>query len=171
MKFLLIFLLTFFTLSIEVNLKTTTLSANSSNNYIQANEIVCLAKNIYFEAAVESTAGKLAVAQVTRNRVLSKKYPDTYCNVVMQGKHTRTGFPIRNMCQFSWYCDGKHDKPFEGEQWAASLRIAFAIYDDVTLSIPDITDGSLFYHADYVRPKWSKYKHKIVKIDRHIFYR
>ena len=34
-------------------------------------ELECMSMNIYFEAALESTAGKLAVAQVTMNRVRS----------------------------------------------------------------------------------------------------
>ena len=40
-------------------------------------ELECMSKNIYFEAAMESTAGKLAVAQVTMNRVRSQHYPNT----------------------------------------------------------------------------------------------
>ena len=48
-------------------------------------QIECLALNIYFEAAVESTAGKLAVAQVTLNRVKSQQYPETICKVVYEG--------------------------------------------------------------------------------------
>ena len=35
----------------------------------------------------------------------------------------------------------------------------------------DITDGALYYHADYVKPKWSRDFEKTVKIGRHIFYR
>ena len=47
----------------------------------------CLAKNIYFEAGVESTAGKLAVANVTINRAANKNYPNTICGVVQEGIH------------------------------------------------------------------------------------
>ena len=47
----------------------------------------CLAKNIYFEAGVESTAGKLAVANVTINRATNSNYPNTICGVVQEGKH------------------------------------------------------------------------------------
>ena len=38
---------------------------------VNPEELECMSKNIYFEAAMESTAGKLAVAQVTMNRVNS----------------------------------------------------------------------------------------------------
>ena len=50
-------------------------------------DVDCLAKNIYFEAGVESTAGKLAVANVTINRKLNANYPDTICGVVKEGIH------------------------------------------------------------------------------------
>ena len=42
----------------------------------------CLAKNIYFEARAESTAGKLAVANVTINRAIAEHYPNTICGHV-----------------------------------------------------------------------------------------
>ena len=44
----------------------------------------CLAKNIYFEAGVESTAGKLAVANVTINRAANKNYPGSPENAVQR---------------------------------------------------------------------------------------
>ena len=50
-------------------------------------DVLCLAKNIYFEAGVESTAGKLAVANVTINRTLRNNYPNTICAVVQEGIH------------------------------------------------------------------------------------
>jgi spore germination cell wall hydrolase CwlJ-like protein len=37
--------------------------------------------------------------------------------------------------------------------------------------LPDLTDGSLWYHASYVLPKWSRVKKKTMTIDTHIFYR
>ena len=49
---------------------------------VNSEELECMSKNIYFEAAMESTAGKLAVAQVTMNRVNSSRYPNTVCKVV-----------------------------------------------------------------------------------------
>ena len=62
-------------------------------------QLECMAKNIYFEAAIESTAGKLAVAQVTLNRVNSTRFPNTICGVVKQGRHYSNGFPVRDRCQ------------------------------------------------------------------------
>ena len=68
---------------------------------VNSEELECMTKNIYFEAAVESTAGKLAVAQVTMYRVNSERYPNTVCKVITQGKHYKNGFPVRDRCQFS----------------------------------------------------------------------
>ena len=64
------------------------------------NQVKCLAKNIYFEAATQSTAGKLAVAFVTKNRVDSNRFPNSFCEVIYQGPHWATGHPKRNRCQF-----------------------------------------------------------------------
>jgi spore germination cell wall hydrolase CwlJ-like protein len=129
----------------------------------------CLALNIYFEAAVESTAGKLAVAQVTLNRVKSQRYPATICEVVYEGPHHASGFPKRDMCQFSWYCDGKHDNPNEGKSWKVSQKIAEYILQNPGML--DITDSATHYYADYIpAPRWAHAKDKTVKIDTHIFY-
>ena len=66
---------------------------------------------------MESTAGKLAVANVTLNRTLRKNYPNTICEVVQEGIHyynSREEYvPVRDRCQFSWYCDGRLDEPRE----------------------------------------------------------
>ena len=132
-------------------------------------ELECMTKNIYFEAALESTAGKLAVAQVTLNRVKSRHYPNTVCTVVYQGKHHQNGFPVRDRCQFSWYCDGKHDTPSTGKMWGESQKVAIYVLENTKLL--DITDGATHYHADYIEnPRWAIARHKTMQIDTHIFY-
>ena len=47
----------------------------------QHQEMICLAENIYFESRAEGVEGKAAVANVTRNRVESEQFPNTYCGV------------------------------------------------------------------------------------------
>ena len=134
-----------------------------------------MAKNIFFEAAVESTAGKLAVAQVTLNRVNSDKFPSTVCDVVYEGPHytARNGqqLPKRDRCQFSWYCDGKGDDPPVSRLWDDAQDLAKYVIlrqDD----LPDITDGATFYHAHYIpAPRWASQKKVTATIDQHIFYR
>ena len=142
-------------------------------------DVDCLAKNIYFEAGVESTAGKLAVANVTINRKLNKSYPNTICGVVQEGIHYYSAklndhVPVRDRCQFSWYCDGRLDIPNEGRTWnsaqALAVKVLDSYYEDKLI---DITDGATHYHANWMEtyPKWSKQKKIMASIDRHIFYR
>ena len=136
-------------------------------------ELECMSMNIYFEAATESTAGKLAVAQVTINRVKSRHYPNTICGVVYEGLHYTAAngqqFPVRDRCQFSWYCDGKHDTPSGGKMWKQSEEVAMYVLENTELL--DITDGATHYHADYIpNPRWAIARHKTLQIDTHIFY-
>ena len=138
-------------------------------------EIECMAKNIYFEAAVESTAGQLAVAQVTMNRVKSRHYPNTVCEVVYEGKHYTTSkgeqFPVRDRCQFSWYCDGKGDEiKNKGKLWDSAHDLARYVLKRQN-DLIDITDGATHYHATYIdAPRWAHQKRKHMTIDQHIFY-
>ena len=161
--------------------KQATLAVVSSNNTIDektaveyslvdSDELECMSKNIYFEAALESTAGKMAVAQVTMNRVRSTQYPNTVCAVITQGKHYKNGFPVRDRCQFSWYCDGKDDNvPHKGSMWRESQEVAKYVL--LKPDLMDITDGATHYHADYISsPKWAHPRRKTVEIDTHIFF-
>ena len=133
-------------------------------------QLECMAKNIYFEAAIESTAGKLAVAQVTLNRVNSTRFPNTICGVVKQGSHYSNGFAVRDRCQFSWYCDGKSDEPRkDSKEWFKAKE-----YARIVLSgriVLDVTEGATHYHATYVKPAWAKTKTRTTRIESHIFYR
>jgi spore germination cell wall hydrolase CwlJ-like protein len=142
-------------------------------------DLDCLAKNIYFEAGVESTAGKLAVANVTINRILSKEYPNSVCGVVKEGRHyysakSEAWEPFRDMCQFSWYCDGRRDDPNPGRTWESSKDLAKIVLrkhqQDILI---DITDGATHYHANWMEsfPRWSEEHKKVASIDRHIFYK
>ncbi len=126
-------------------------------------ELYCLALNIYHEARGESEQGKHAVGHVVMNRVTDRRFPTSVCRVVRQGGERR-----RNRCQFSWWCDGRSDRPRNRTAWNSSLRIAQEII--VGLS-SDPTDGALWYHADYVRPYWRKAFTRGPKIGQHIFYR
>ena len=134
-------------------------------------EIECMAKNIYFEAAVESTAGQLAVAQVTLNRVKSKHYPNSVCEVVYEGPKHASGIMKKDRCQFSWYCDGKDDEPaVRGKLWNTAYELAKYVLSRQK-DLIDITDGALFYHANYIdAPRWAQQKEVHASIDQHIFY-
>lgn len=127
----------------------------------------CLAKNIYFEAAYEPEEGMVAVAQVTKNRVLHPQYPKTYCGVVWQNNvDKRTG---KRVAQFSWTLDGKPDVPHNKDIYKFALEIA----EEVLLNQRDsdiIGDDVYNYHAVYVNPRWAKHMNKTAKIGNHLFY-
>ena len=139
-------------------------------SYTSSEDTTCLAKNIYFEARSESTAGRIAVAWTVINRVRHKRFPNSVCEVVEQGLKYENGFPKRNKCQFSWYCDGQPDIIRNVNEWRDAYRLASYVSSGRD-HLVDITDGSLWYHADYVFPRWAKHKRKTAKIDTHIFYR
>jgi spore germination cell wall hydrolase CwlJ-like protein len=79
-------------------------------------------------------------------------------------------FPIKNRCQFSWFCDGKSDVPRNKKIYNRMYGLAGAILSN-EISFLDITGGATHYHADYVSPAWAKTKTKTVEIQDHIFYR
>ncbi len=127
-----------------------------------AGEIECLALNIYFEARGEPETGQLAVGHVVMNRVSSKRFPSTVCDVIQQGGALR-----RDRCQFSWWCDGRSDTPRNKRLWEKSAELALKIYWGRSA---DPTEGALWYHADYVTPYWRTEFERGPKIGRHIFY-
>lgn len=126
-------------------------------------EIACMALNIYHEARGEPDRGKVAVAHVVMNRVASERFPGTVCEVVQQGGEVR-----RHRCQFSWWCDGRSDAPRSARDWQLSTEVALAVYWGRS---NDPTAGALWYHADYVSPRWRRAFEEGPKIGRHIFYR
>ncbi len=127
-----------------------------------ADEVHCLALNIYFEARSEPASGQRAVGHVVMNRVAHPGYPDSVCRVVRQG-----GEKVLHRCQFSWWCDGQSDRPSNRKAWDQSLRLAEQIYLGV---LKDTTGGALWYHASYVKPYWSDVLRKGDRIGQHIFY-
>lgn len=135
-------------------------------------ETYCMAKNIYFEAGNQPIAGKIAVSQVVLNRVYSSAYPDTVCDVIYQAKWKENWkgnqMPIRNQCQFSWFCDGKSDIPVDSATWMLSLMVASSVMGG---DYGDITEGSTHYHADSVYPYWADSLNETVIINNHIFYK
>lgn len=143
--------------------------------HLYEDQIACLAMNMYFEARGEDQIGQDAVAYVTLNRVMSDRYPDTVCEVVYQARTNSRGFPLRNQCQFSWYCDGRPDVVVE-PVYDRLYNRAEQIYMEYYLmngNIDDVTMGSTHYHAVYVEPYWSKHENYqlVASIGDHVFYK
>ena len=122
----------------------------------------CLTQGVYYEAALEPTAGQEAVAQVILNRVRDPNYANTICGVVFEGAERTTG------CQFSFTCDGALSQAPVGWAWERAKRVAErALAGHVAAAVGTATH----YHADYVHPWWSPTLNKLTQIGAHIFYR
>ena len=154
---------------------------------LDVDQVHCLAKNIYFEARGESTRGKIAVANVTMNRVFNRRYPNTICGVVEQAVYSRWWrdnhdrlVPVKWKCQFSWYCDGKSDNIRLTKEdgtvirpnmlaWEKSLEIAIGV---VRGHLDDITNGvTHYYNPSLADPKWAAAYQHVAIIDNHSFHR
>lgn len=121
--------------------------------------LLCLAIAIYFEAGIEPLAGKFAVAEVIVNRVESTQYPNTICKVVNQQKG--------GVCQFSFYCDGKPERPYPGKQWLLSKWVAEETLKGKAPSL--LNHNTIHYHATYVAPRWAEQFSSRRVIGNHIF--
>jgi spore germination cell wall hydrolase CwlJ-like protein len=126
-------------------------------------ELTCLARNIYYEAGNEPFEGKVAVAQVTLNRVEHDDFPMDICQVVYQ----KNIFYSRTVCQFSWFCDQRALlRPIDKKTYDESMIVAKKVLLE-GFRLPSLHQA-LYYHADYISPRWKK--PRILKIGRHIFY-
>jgi N-acetylmuramoyl-L-alanine amidase len=116
-----------------------------------------MALTIFFEAGGESADGKIAVANVIKNRVNHNKFPNTYAEVIFQPR------------QFSCYDTREIHKSFRRFHWDSVLKcfvIAEKVYYDI---IPDNTHGALFYTRVEIKRVWMKNLKKKAIIGNHKF--
>lgn len=126
-------------------------------------QVECMTRNIYYEASHEPAEGKIAVAQVVMNRAASEQFPNDVCQVIAQ----KTFFPSGVVCQFTWLCDGSvQRRRIHAEQWEESRLAAKKVLLE-GFRLPSL-ETALFYHADYVNPRWRL--DEVARIGRHIFY-
>ncbi len=122
----------------------------------------CMAEAIYYEARSETMSGKKAVAEVILNRVKSKHFPNTVCEVVYEGSERSTG------CQFTFTCDGSMDIAPKDKSWDRSVKVAeFMMSGGHT----PITNWATHYHTTDVNPKWSNTMRMTRQVGSHVFYR
>jgi N-acetylmuramoyl-L-alanine amidase len=117
-------------------------------------EILCLAKNIYYEARGEPIQGKIAVAQVTLNRVTHRtEFDASICRVVYAKQ------------QFSWTHE-RHHEP-RGDAWLEAQALAKQVLQG-TVHLPKFS--ALYFHNQTVKPRWSRTKELVARIGNHTFY-
>lgn len=114
----------------------------------------CLALNVYYEAGIEPEIGKIAIANVTINRLATGRWGDNLCDVVYAD------------AQFSWTALSRLRRP-SGTSWDDSLKAARNAIKGLRI---ESLHKALYYHATYVRPYWRLSMKKIQQIGRHIFY-
>jgi N-acetylmuramoyl-L-alanine amidase len=131
-------------------------SARSTNRSAE-----CLALAMYWEARGEGTLGMQAVGSVVLNRVRHRDFPDSVCGVIFQGGETPP-------CQFSWWCDGRSDRPRDAKQWRHAVRTAQGL---LRRRSRDPTRGALYFHSTSVNSKWHRRQQATVRIGGHRFYR
>jgi spore germination cell wall hydrolase CwlJ-like protein len=130
---------------------------------VRERQLGCLARNIYYEAGREPFEGKVAVAQVTLNRVESGKFPDDICKTIYQKNIVYE----KVICQFSWACDRDAGRPPNNDSYTESMEVAKKVLLE-DFRLPALKDA-MYYHADYINPGW--HKERLVKIGHHIFYK
>lgn len=133
------------------------------------NDVYCLTRNAYYEAKGDSQMSQIAVTHVVLNRLNDPQFPKKACEVVYQKNRKDNGHSV--VCQFSWYCDkrmmGRIIDPIGWEESYAAVKKALQIY---YFKGVDVTEGSMFYHANYVNPNWNRLE-RVTTIGSHIYYR
>ena len=159
---------------------------------VNETELKCMAENIYFEGRAEPMMGKVAIGKVVMNRIDSDRHPNDICGVVHEGPHReswktrgkdvpeqdRKFFPIRNKCDFSWYCDGKKDivwvsymdgTPIDSNAtaWRDSINVALFV---MTGELRDVTNGAdHYYNYNISNPYWVGAMDETAVIGNHSF--
>jgi spore germination cell wall hydrolase CwlJ-like protein len=124
--------------------------------FMSDRERTCLIRNVFFESGSEPYWGKIAVAQVTWNRVKYGKWGQDICRVVYAPG------------QFSWTVEPhKRNSPVGGPGWTDTVQAVEDFINGVRVAR---LENSMFFHASYVRPNWHTWADRIKQIGNHIFY-
>jgi len=115
----------------------------------------CLSLALYHEARGEPLLGQLMVARVIVNRMESRRWPSSMCNVITQDR------------QFSFYRKDKTPKPRDKVAWAMSQALAAEILKDPSI-LPYTTADH--FHTTQVKPVWRKALYRVARVGQHIFY-
>ena len=119
-------------------------------------QLGCLAMNIYHEGRGESAKGRAAIAHVTMNRVRSRHYPDTICEVVWQRK------------QFSWTrVAPRHHVIHDQEAWQQALVVANLFMNGARAAG---LGKAMHYHSVTVQPSWMDGAKLVALVGNHMFY-
>lgn len=134
-----------------------TLTMHPADDLRTGQPLFCLAANVYWEARGEPLEGQLAVANVTRNRVMEGRWPDRFCEVVSEN------------AQFSWVKKRRQlrKRPVDENAWGAAVAVAILVLADMA---PDQTKGATHYcNPAITRAKWCHEGFTVAQIGGHKF--
>lgn len=121
-----------------------------------------LALVVWREARGEPIEGKLAVANVIRNRVEATHLPDQWDDVIERKWQFSSMTAPGDGMLVQWPRD-------TDPTWIDSMNVAERVF---TLAGCDNTGGATFYcNLDVCHPSWSDTYHQTVKIGHHTFFR
>ena len=146
---------------IALILYTTTVTNPEFSMPINPREKACIIEAVWFEARGESLNGRIAVANVIRNRVYSGMYSNSYCDVIGEYK------------QFSYKHQIKNKKPLvKRENQLLYMEIEALAEETLKGTIIEIVpENVLWYHHIRVSPNWSKRMKTHTLIGSHKFLR
>ena len=170
---------------------------DNGTSTIDQKELMCLARNIYFESGSESEKGKIAVGMVTINRSQHPSFPDSICEVVKQKTvferprqvktvrevvtgwgpwqkkeqhvETRTVVDKVVVCQFSWVCAITRKIKETDQRWHESLEVARNLLSGGYDYYSSHMGEWLYFHNNRVNPRWHNLKRE-ARVGNHIFY-
>lgn len=159
MQFILTILFLFTTLNIADETTIVDTYHQQAQDDIRAifeQEVHCMSENIIYEAGNQTIRGKIAVAQVTLNRLNSGKFSNTLCKVIYQPH------------QYSWTMMTNRPK-YDIIDYKEAYVIALNVMSH-KVALPELKNA-LYYHATYVHPVWRHDMVKVAQIEKHIFYK
>ena len=105
--------------------------------YVLANnEILCMAKNLYFESRGEPEAGIFLVGFITMNRVRDSRWKNSICEVVYSPG------------QFEWVHDNHSDTPRDKKLYNRMIEIASIVMQSV-----ETEDYGYFFNTTHSKAK------------------
>ena len=162
---------------------------------VNSKDLDCLARNIYYEAGLESEEGRAAVGLVTINRSRDVKFSNTICGVVNQKTITSTTktFTVTSVqhdwlgrqkivkenhvvttnhtvCQFSWRCENVRKINYDHSRWENSVAVAQELLAGGYQELRDKYQDAEYFHEKHIYPAWARQKRPINRIGGHVFY-
>ena len=113
------------------------------------------------EAESESLFGKLAIAQVIRNRMLDRRWPNDWTGVMLQ--------PKQFSCFLPEYFRPETLKTHREAGWWKDARYAsFGVFHG---HVADMVEGSNHYCVSDTDPFWARGRAPVMEVGKHSFYR